>query len=70
MSMGFSKQEYWTGLPFPPPGDLPDPGIESVSPTMEADSKIFKDKDSICLVFGSPSWNICFSIVLGQWTVP
>ena len=26
--MGFSRQEYWSGLPFPPPGDLPDPGIE------------------------------------------
>ena len=32
-SMGFSKQEYWTGLPFPSPGDLPDPGIEPGSPT-------------------------------------
>ena len=30
-SMGFSRQEYWSGLPFPSPGDLPDPGIESVS---------------------------------------
>ena len=30
--MGFSRQEYWSGLPFPPPGDLPDPGIESTSP--------------------------------------
>ena len=30
--MGFSKQEYWSGLPFPPPGDLPDPGIEPTSP--------------------------------------
>ena len=30
--MGFSRQEYWSGLPFPPPGDLPDPGIEPVSP--------------------------------------
>ena len=29
--MGFSRQEYWSGLPFPPPGDLPDPGIEPVS---------------------------------------
>ena len=27
--MGFSRQEYWSGVPFPPPGDLPDPGIES-----------------------------------------
>ena len=37
LSMGFSRQEYWSGLPFPPPGDLPDPGIEStcpVSPTL------------------------------------
>ena len=31
MSMGFSKQEYWTGLPCPPPGHLPDPGIEPTS---------------------------------------
>ena len=31
LSMGFSRQEYWSELPFPPPGDLPDPGIELVS---------------------------------------
>ena len=31
LSMGFSRQEYWSGLPCPPPGDLPDPGIESAS---------------------------------------
>ena len=40
-SMEFSKQEYWSGLPFPSPGDFPDPGIESrspVSPTSQADS--------------------------------
>ena len=37
-SMGFSRQEYWSGLPFPSPGDLPDPGIESGSPALEADS--------------------------------
>ena len=30
LSMGFSRQEYWMGLPFPPPGDLPDPGIKLV----------------------------------------
>ena len=30
-SMGFSRQEYWSGLPFPPPGDLPEPGIEPAS---------------------------------------
>ena len=32
LSMGFSRQEYWTGLPCPPPGDLPDPGTEPASP--------------------------------------
>ena len=31
LSMGFSRQEYWSGLPCPPPGDLPDPGIEPTS---------------------------------------
>ena len=34
LSMGFSRQEYWSGLPFPPPGDLPDPGIETAFPAL------------------------------------
>ena len=34
LSMGFSSQEYWSGLPLPLPGNLPDPGIESVSPVL------------------------------------
>ena len=38
LSMGFSRQEYWSGLPFPSPGDLPDPGIEPGSPASEADA--------------------------------
>ena len=37
-SMRFSRQEYWSGLPFPSPGDLPNPGIESRSPTLQADA--------------------------------
>ena len=37
-SMGFSRQEYWSGLPFPSPGDLPDPGIEPRSPALGADA--------------------------------
>ena len=37
-SMGFSRQEYWSGLPFPSPGDLPDPGIEHGSPELQADA--------------------------------
>ena len=36
--MGFSRQEYWSGFPFPSPRDLPDPGIEPGSPTVQADS--------------------------------
>ena len=36
--MGFSRQEYWSGLPFPSPGDLPNPGIKPGSPTLEADA--------------------------------
>ena len=38
LSMGFSRQEYWSGLPFPSPGDLPDPGIKPGSPALEADA--------------------------------
>ena len=38
LPMGFSRQEYWSGLPFPSPGDLPDPGIEPGSPTLQPDS--------------------------------
>ena len=37
-SMGFPRQEYWNGLPFPSPGDLPDPGVELGSPTLQADT--------------------------------
>ena len=38
LSMGFSRQEYWSGLPFSSPGDLPNPGIEPGSPACQADS--------------------------------
>ena len=37
-SMGFSRQEYWSGLPFPSPGDLPNPGIKPGSPALQADA--------------------------------
>ena len=50
-SMGFSRQKYWSGLPFPFPVDLPKPGVEPRSPTLQADSlpseplgKIFRAK--------------------------
>ena len=38
LSTGFSRQEYWTGLPFASPADLPDPGIEPVSPVLQTHS--------------------------------
>ena len=38
MSMGFSRQEYWSELPFPSPGDLPNPGIKPRSPALQADA--------------------------------
>ena len=38
LSMGFSRQEYWSGLPFPSPGDLPNPGIEPRSPALQPNS--------------------------------
>jgi len=37
LSMGFPRQAYWSGLPFPSPGDLPNPGFELVSPAWQAD---------------------------------
>ena len=42
LSMGFSRQECWSGLPFPFPGDLPDSGIEPRSPVLQADSLPFE----------------------------
>ena len=38
LSMEFSRQEYWSGLPFPPPGDLPNPGTKPGSPAFQADA--------------------------------
>ena len=42
LSMEFSRQEYWSGLPFPSPGDLPDPGIEPRFPTLQADALLYE----------------------------
>ena len=50
-SMGFSRQECWSGWPFPSPGDLPDPGIEPRSPTLQADTLPSKWTEVICKLF-------------------
>ena len=47
-SMGFSRQEYCSGLPFPSPGDLPDPGIEPRSPALQADALISEPPGKPC----------------------
>ena len=51
----FSRQEYWSGQPFPCPGDLPDPGIEPGSPALRADSvpairEVFTDTEEFMIV--------------------
>ena len=45
LSMEFSRQKYWSGLPFPSPGDLPDPGIEPGSPALQSDSTIWATRE-------------------------
>ena len=52
-SMGFSRQEYWGGLPFPSSGDLPHPGIKPRSPTLQADTL----PSELCLTLATP-WTI------------
>ena len=57
LSMGFSRQEYWSGLPFPPSGNLPDPRIElesPVSPALQKDSLLLNYQDFI---------NFCISVL-------
>ena len=46
LSMGFSRQEYWSGLPFPAPGDLPYLGIKPASPALQADSLLLSHQGS------------------------
>ena len=55
LPMGFYRQEYWSGLPFPFPGDLPDPGIEPTSPELQAESLPLATRGAL---LGS---NYCFS---------
>ena len=50
MSMGFSKQEYWSGLPFPSPRDRPDPGIEPGSPALQADCLLSEPPGALRIV--------------------
>ena len=60
-SMGFSRQEYWSGLPFPSPGDHPNPGIEPRSPTLQADALTSGPPGKPCMTTGK-------TITLTRWT--
>ena len=51
LSMGFSRQEHWSGLPFPSPGDLPEPGIEPGSPALQADALLSETPGKPQLIF-------------------
>ena len=57
-SMGFSRQEYWSGLPFPSPGDLPDPGIEPRSPALQADPLTSEPPDLPIVIFKPCQWSV------------
>ena len=66
-SMEFSRQEYWSGLPFPSPGDLPNPGIEPRSPPLQADaltSAYLKLKKILILHFSIKSETLSIDLLL------
>ena len=65
--MEFSREEYWSGLPFPSPGDLPNPGIEPRSPALQADS--LPSEPSGKLAFVEDSGNISSRIFFSTWTI-
>ena len=54
-SMRFSRQEYWSGLPFPSPGNLPNLGIKTRSPTLQEDSLPSEPREMAKMAFSSPS---------------
>ena len=68
--MGFSRQEYWSGLPFPSPGDLPNPGIEPRSPTLQEDSSQTelsgKPNQGLQYFFLNPSIKVIWASLIAQ----
>ena len=71
MSMEFSRQEYWSSLPFPSPEDLPDPGIESGSPTLKADSLLSEPLEMRIYVHVCVKAVVFLVVMIGceSWTV-
>ena len=69
--MEFSRQEYWSGVPFPSPGDHPDPGIKPRSPALQADALVSKPpgkpKIGKARGFGTNTFNMCLlKSILGK----
>ena len=66
LSIGYSRQEYWSGLSCPSPEDLPDPGIESRSPALQADSLATELQGKLD---NFRAENNIFALKLGEWGV-
>ena len=64
LSLGFSRQEYWSGLPFPSPGDLPNPRIEPRSPASEADA--LTSESSLSHIKRPLLWLSCFLFTISR----
>ena len=63
-SVGFSRQEYWSGLPFPSPGDLPNPGIEPRSPALQADALASEPPAALSLSTKRPTGGAAVALLL------
>ena len=68
-SKGFSRQEHWSGLPFPSPGDLPDPGIKPRSPALQADSLPSETREAKALpdFMGEANWPFRHDLPSRPW---
>ena len=62
LSMGFSRQEYWSELPFPSLGDLPDPGIKPRSPALQADALTSEPPGQVPKGYLTQPWKICWRV--------
>ena len=65
--LGFFRQEYWSGLPFPLPGDLPDPGIKLGSPALQADSPPLSHQGSPLLCLMKPCISYSWLLSILSW---
>ena len=70
LSIGFSRQKYWSGLPFPPPGDLPNPGVEPRPPTLQADALLSEPPGKPhTIVYRLQSHTFVCFMYFGRWVL-